>query len=121
MPFIKLDELQGCNCYKTDQIPSTVVIQTTTEVKQITQQAENLKISDKEETISLSVPIKGSTYDQKYQDNLKKARLAISENGRLEAYFQQEPDNPKDSNAIAIYIKLSDKNVKVGYVPGTRI
>ena len=109
MPFLNLEELQGCNCYKNDHTPSPVIIQTT-EVKELVQQAQNLKIADKKETVSLSIPIKGSTYGQSYQDNLKKARLAISENGQLDAYFQQEPQNPKDVNAIAIYIKLGDKS-----------
>ena len=56
-----------------------------------------------------------------YQENLKNARQALGENGHLEADFHHEAENPVDKNAIAIYIKLVDKSLKVGYVPGPRI
>ena len=120
MPFLKLDELDGCNCFKSDNTPSPVIIKGK-EVQKLTQQAQNLKIVDKDETYNLSFSIKGSTYDQMYQENLKNARQALSENGHLEADFHHEPENPVDKNAIAIYIKLVDKSLKVGYVPGPRI
>ena len=100
--------------------PSPVIIKGK-EVQELTQQAQNLKIVDKDETYNLSFSIKGSTYDQMYQENLKNAQQALCENGHLEADFHHEPENPVDKNAIAIYIKLVDKSLKVGYVRGPRI
>lgn len=118
MPFLMLEQLIGCNCYKTDSKPSPVVV-TGTVVEELTQQAEALQIADNE-THSITFTIKGSTYEDEYQCNLKAARQTFSEHGYISAYFLKEPTNPRDLNAIAIYVRVGDDELKVGYVPGPR-
>ena len=62
------------------------------------------------------VQIRGSTYDDIYQQNLKVVQSALRQNQDIEVNLLSEADNPKDKNAISVNVVINGKELKLGYV-----
>ena len=128
MPCIDIEQLSGCNCFKEGSDPANIIIKPTAEPVDLHAATSQLSISDNTFTSDepnsnlIQFPIKGSTYCDIFQKNLKTARKYISNaSSSITLFFKHEPSNPKDRNAILICASIDGEALPLGYVPGPRI
>ena len=57
-----------------------------------------------DELYTTTFVIKGSTYNDIYQENLKTVQSALRLKKPMTIQLEKEPDNPKDSNAILVKV-----------------
>ena len=69
-----------------------------------------------DELYTTTFPIKGSTYNDIYQENLKTVQRALRLKTPMTIQLEQEPDNPKDSNAILVKVCVDDLFLIIGYI-----
>ena len=69
-----------------------------------------------EELYTTTFAIKGSTYNDIYQENLKTVQSALRLKKPMTIQLEKEPDNPKDSNVILVKICVDDLSLIIGYI-----
>ncbi len=67
-------------------------------------------------THTVSFKCIGANRDEGHQSSLRAAAKAIQEGRNVPVRLQREPENPKDSNAIAFQCHIGDVWRRVGYV-----
>lgn len=65
--------------------------------------------------------VKGSTYDEQYQRNLKTVQSAIRHKKKSVVKLLPEKDNPRDSNTICLVVQLDSAILPLGYIGVFRI
>ena len=127
--FLPLDieQLISCNCL-SEKCPNEVIIKETAvpdvDLNSLSIKQENDNESDTDDDCgsdTIQFTIKGSTYGENFQDNLKQYMYKQASTV-MQLSFEFEPHNIVDNNAILISVCVSDQDVKpIGYVPGPRI
>ena len=128
MPCLDVGEIHGCNCFKSK--PASVVISSEEAVAGLELATNSLTILEKSveddhDTVNMvdrvTFIIKGSTYYEECQVNLKKLKKYLAEEKEIELIFTFEEDNDTDKNAIKILAEVDNSSLSLGYVPGERI
>ena len=123
---LDVDMLEGCNCTRISITPTAVIVGAVSELQSATgnlslkegkEGKEDKSTCRDEESSRIKFPIKGSTYKEHCQKNLKECQFLLSKKNHVCITFKAEPDNVVDCNAIII---LSNAKV-IGYVPGEQI
>lgn len=74
-------------------------------------------VDDNDSDLYTSVfSVKGSTYDEQYQRNLKTVQSAIRHKNESVVKLLPEKDNPRDSNAICVVVQLDSAFLPLGYI-----
>ena len=74
-------------------------------------------VDDNDSDLYTSVfSVKGSTYDEQYQRNLKTVQSAIRHKKESVVKLLPEKDNPRDSNAICVVVQLDSAILPLGYI-----
>lgn len=127
MPSIDQSDTTLCNC--TKKSPTQVLVRPG-EVETLTKATVNLALTEEEENIpaecvmetdTITLAIKGSTYSDEMQTSLKECKQHISRDMKLDIYFEFEPSNEVDQNAIKVNVMVNNVSLPLGYVPGPRI
>jgi len=71
---------------------------------------------DDDELYTTTFTIKGSSYNDIYQENLNTVQSALRLKKTMTVQLEKEPDNPKDSNAMLVKICVDDLSLIIGYV-----
>ncbi|CAG2209103.1 unnamed protein product [Mytilus edulis] len=60
--------------------------------------------------------IRGSTYGEQYQHNLKEVQGALRQCISVPVRLLFQKDNPKDKNAISVNVTVNSKDLQLGYI-----
>ena len=74
-----------------------------------------------DELYTTTFAIKGSTYNDIYQENLKTVQSALRLKKPMTIQLEKEPDTPKDSNAILVKVCVDDLSLIIGYIGVNKI
>lgn len=67
----------------------------------------------------ISINVKGSSWEERYQDTLLSCRRALAQHLPISVVFQHEKDNLVDKNALSVCVNCPDLNLSssiIGYV-----
>ncbi|XP_071181614.1 uncharacterized protein [Mytilus edulis] len=118
MPVCDYEDL-NCSCVRGTSIFSTTSTDQQDQSKSMCMPvAVNMDDKVKVDTVqyTVTIPIKGSTYGEEYQNNLKFARTSIRLKKEVLVELSRETDNPKDKNAIIIKANIDGQLHPLGYV-----
>ncbi|XP_061170959.1 uncharacterized protein LOC133180449 [Saccostrea echinata] len=60
--------------------------------------------------------VKGSTYEERYQTNLKTVQTALRHQKDIVVKLLPEKENPKDANAICVIARIEEQSLPLGYI-----
>ncbi|CAG2229404.1 unnamed protein product [Mytilus edulis] len=118
MPVCNYEDL-NCSCVRGTSIFSTTSTDQQDQSKSICLPEDvNMEDKVKVDTVqyTVTIPIKGSTYGEEYQNNLKFERTSIRLKKEVLVELSRETDNPKDKNAIIIKANIDGQLHPLGYV-----
>jgi hypothetical protein len=119
MPVLDLQS-SACSCTGN---PQNTSIQNSTNLTYVESNSEDDGDQHDEEANDASdelytttFAIKGSTYNNIYQVNLKTVQSALRLKKPMTIQLEKEPDNPKDSNVILVKVCVDDLFLIIGYI-----
>ncbi|CAG2201277.1 unnamed protein product [Mytilus edulis] len=126
MPVHNLDQTLECSCVVGGSIfvPNKDITILTSELTVNDSGSESDQddqgISDhnsaEDEHYTSIFQIRGSTYGEQYQHNLKEVQGALRQCISVPVRLLFQKDNPKDKNAISVNVTVNSKDLQLGYI-----